>query len=382
VGYKIKELMKILKLLFLVVLIGLSSCKKDKYTGLNNGIYADIQTDVGDVLVKLEYQKVPLTVANFVSLAEGTNPKVTDSMKGKPFYSGLIFHQITSISNGDSGDFLVQGGCPVGDGSGVPGYKFSDEFPKDSTGTLLLRHNVDGVISMVNTGENTNGSQFFITFVPAPHLNGVNVAFGSVSKGLNIVKDSITYGTIINKIDIIKVGYKANSFDAAQVFTEEFNKRDKQKQELAAKKKIMVDAFLAKTEEYKSEAETTPSGLKIYFLNKGDGPKPGVGADIRIHYSVFFTDGNLLDTNRKEIALEYGTYNEKRDKKNGYKPFPSKYSMDAPLIQGFKEGLQKMKFGDRAVLFIPYHLAYGESGGRGIPAKSDLIFELEMYPKE
>lgn len=374
--------MRVLKLLILVLLIGLSSCKEDKYSGLNNGIYADIQTNVGDVLVKLEYQEMPLTVANFVSLAEGTNPIVTDSMKGKPFYNGLKFHQVTSFANGDRGDFMIQGGCPVGDGSGYPGYKFDDEFPKDSTGTLLFRHNVDGVISMVNVGKNTNGSQFFITLVPAPHLNEVNVAFGKVAEGLNVVKDSIVYGTIINKIDIIKVGYKANSFDAAEVFSEELGKHTSKNQDLAAKKKVLIDAFLLKMEEFEPEAETTPSGLKIYFLKKGDGPKPGIGANIRIHYSVFFTDGNLLDTNRKEIAVEYGTYNPKRDEKKGYEPFPSTYSMDEQLIQGFKEGLQKMKFGDRAVLFIPYHLAYGESGGRGIPAKSDLIFELEMYPKE
>lgn len=374
--------MRVFKLLALIVLVGFYSCSTDKYSGLNNGIYADIETDVGDVLVKLEYQDMPLTVANFVSLAEGTNPKVTDSMKGKPFYNGLKFHQVTSLANGDRGDFMIQGGCPVGDGSGYPGYKFDDEFPKDSAGTLLFRHNVDGVISMVNTGKNTNGSQFFITLVPAPHLNGVNTAFGKVAEGLNVVKDSIVYGTIINKIDIIKVGYKANSFDAASVFSEELSKRTALNQEIAAKKKILIDAFLLKMEEYKSEAETTPSGLKIYFLKKGEGPKPGIGADISFHYSVFFTDGNLLDTNRKEIAMEYGTYSESRDNKKGYKPYPSTYSMDAQLIQGFKEGLQKMKFGDRAVLFIPYHLAYGESGGRGIPAKSDLIFELEMYPKE
>ncbi len=374
--------MKILKLIVLVVIVGFYSCSSDKYSGLNNGIYADIQTEVGDVLVKLEYQDMPLTVANFVSLAKGTNPKVADSMKGKPFYDGLNFHQVTSVANGDRGDFMAQGGCPVGDGSGYPGYKFDDEFPKDSTETLLFRHNVDGVISMVNTGKNTNGSQFFITLVPAPHLNGVNVAFGKVVEGLNVVKDSIVYGTIINKINIIKVGYKANSFDAASVFSEELKRRNTINQEIAAKKKILIDAFLMKMEEYKSEAETTPSKLKIYFLKKGEGPKPGVGADIRIHYSVFFTDGNLLATNRKEIAMEYGMYNSKRDEKKGYEPFSSIYSMDAKLIQGFKEGLQKMKFGDRAVLFIPYHLAYGESGGRGIPAKSDLIFELEMYPKE
>lgn len=373
--------MRILKGLIFVFLIGFYSCSEDKQSDLNNGIYANIQTDVGAILVKLEYQKVPLTVANFISLAEGTNPKVTDSMKGKPFYNGLKFHQVTSIANGDSGDFLIQGGDPSKDGVGYPGYKFIDEFPKDSTGNLLLNHNVAGVLSMVNVGKDANGCQFFITLAPTPHLNNVNVVFGKVEKGFNVAKDSIVVNTVINKIDIIRVGYKANNYDAVKVFTEEFDKYDKLKQKLAAKKQLVITAFLTKMEEYKAEAETTPSGLKIYFLRKGEGPKPGVGADISFLYSVFFTDGNLLDTNRKEIAMEYGTYSEKRDKKRGYKPYPTKYSMDAQLIQGFKEGLQKMKFGDRAVLFIPYHLAYGESGGRGIPAKSDLIFELEMFPK-
>ena len=374
--------MRFLKGLIFIFLIGFYSCSEDKYSGLNNGIYADIQTDVGDVLVKLEYQKVPLTVANFVSLVEGTNPKVTDSMKGKPFYNGLKFHQVTSIANGDSGDFLIQGGDPSREGMGYPGYKFPDEFPKDSMGNLLLTHNVGGVISMVNTGKDSNGCQFFITLVSTPHLNGVNTVFGKVEKGFNIAKDSIVVNTVINKIDIIKIGYKANNYDAAKVFIEEFDKYDKLKQDQLAKNEKLKEAFLLKMDEFESEAKTTPSGLKIYFLKKGDGPKPGVGASIRIHYSVFYTNGNLLDTNRKEIALEYGTYNPKRDAKKGYEPFVSTYSMDAQLIQGFKEGLQKMKFGDRAVLFIPYHLAYGESGGRGIPAKSDLIFELEMYPKE
>jgi len=330
--------------------------------------YAKFNTSKGTITVKLYPNDAPNTVANFAHLVN------------EGFYNGLKFHRVTSKANGDSGDFMIQGGCPLNDGMGGPGYEFSDEFPKDKNGTLLFRHNVDGVISMANSGKNTNGSQFFITLVPVPHLNGVHTVFGNVEEGLNIVKDSVVQNTIIKTIQIIRVGRDAKRFDAPKVFLEELTKSETSKQAVAAKIAGLKKMFLEKMSVYKSEALETPSELKFYLLKKGDGPKPRTGAKIRIHYSAFFANGDLLDTNRKEIALEYGTYNEKRDEKNGYQPFSSTYSMQEQLIQGFKEGLQKMKFGDRAVLFIPYHLAYGENGGRGIPPKSDLIFELEMYP--
>jgi len=377
--------MKLVKSIILVViLVFLSSCSSEnsKHKNLKDGIYADIETNVGDILVKLEYKKTPLTVANFISLAEGTNPVVIDSMRGRPFYDGLMFHSVVSKANGDSGDFMIQSGCPLNSGMGTPGYSFPDEFPKDKDGNLLLNFDTKGVIAMANFGENINGSQFFINLVPTPHLNGVNTVFGKVSKGFHVARDSVRAGTKIKTIQIIKVGSDAKGFDAPKVFLEKLDASKKSKEELAAKVNVLKKAFLEKIAVYEKDATETSSGLKFYLLKEGKGPKPGVGADIRIHYSVFFTDGSLLDTNRKEVALEYGTYNKKRDEKNGYRPFSSTYSMDEQLIQGFKEGLQKMKFGDRALLFIPYYLAYGESGGRGIPPKSDLIFELEMYPKE
>ncbi len=363
--------MKIIKGFALLVLVVFTSCVNNKYPDLEDGIYADIQTNAGDILVELEYKEVPKTVANFVSLAEGDNPKVIDSMKGKPFYDGLTFHRVMSKSNGSSDDFMIQGGCPLANGLGDAGYKFGDEFPKDKNGKLLFDHNIGGVISMANSGRNTNGSQFFITIVPKPHLNGVHTVFGKVIYGFNLVKDSIKEKDVINKIDIIRVGKDAKNFDAPTVFSKEILKEGKLK-----------EVFLTKVKKYKAEAKELHSGLKIYFLKQGDGIKPGIGADIRIHYAVFFTNGDILDTNRKEVALEYGIYDAKRDAQNGYKPFSSTYSMNSQLIQGFKEGLQNMRFGDRAMLFIPYHLAYGAAGGRGIPPKSDLIFELEMYPKE
>lgn len=376
--------MRISKYIILVFVIVLLSCESEheKYGKLDDGIYADIQTNVGGVLVKLDYKVVPMTVGNFVSLAEGTNERVTDSMLGKPFYNGLKFHRVISRANGDNGNFMAQGGCPLGNGMGDPGYKFADEFPRDSLGELFHSHGKPGKIAMANGGPNGNGSQFYITIAPSPHLDGKHTVFGDVEKGFNIVNDSIVQNTIIEKIEIIRIGNKAKNFDAFEVFDEQLKEAERQKEELLTKMEILKESFLVKMEEFKSKATELPSGLKFYMLKEGEGTKPGINGNIRIHYSVFFTDGTLLDSNRKEIAIQYGTYNLQRDDDNGYDPFPSTYSMDEQLIQGLKEGLQQMKFGDQAVLFIPSHLAYGEEGRRDIAPNTDLIFELEMYPKE
>lgn len=186
----------------------------------------------------------------------------------------------------------------------------------------------------------------------------------------------------MNHIDIIRVGRAAKNFNAVKAFKKGLKADADEKANLEVSKEELRVGFMKKMEEIKPLAKELPSGLKIHFLKEGEGPKPGIGANIRIHYSVFFDDGKFLDSNRKEIAKAYGSYTEKRNKMKRYNPFPSTYSMDAALIQGFKEGLQQMKFGDRVILFVPWHLAYGEQESRGIPAKSDLIFDLEMYPKE
>jgi len=364
--------MKKIVLLSLIIVISLVSCHQldKKYKNLPEGLYADVQTNVGDILLQLEYELTPQTVGNFVSLAEGTNPRVVDSLKGKPFYDGLTFHRVISKSNGDNNDFMIQGGDPLANGTGDPGYKFADEFPRDSTGNLVLKLDKPGVLAMANGGPATNGSQFFITLSPQLHLNGKHTVFGHVIDGQNVVDSLVKTNTKINAIKIVRIGRDARNFDAVQAFEKEFIKADKLKA-----------AYLEEINAYKENAETLPSGLKIYFTKKGTGEKPKVGSDILVNYEVHFIDGTLLDTNYKEVAKKYGTYDARRDKMKGYEPFPSKYSMEARLVQGFKEGLMQMKFGDEAILFVPYHLAYGAQGGRGIPPKTDLIFRLEMYPK-
>ncbi|AOW19966.1 peptidylprolyl isomerase [Urechidicola croceus] len=371
--------MKIIKISILILLVSLTSCKDSQYNHLKDGMYAEIQTDGGNILLELEYRDMPITVGNFVSLAEGNNRRVEDSMKGKPFYNGLKFHRVISKVNGDSKDFIIQGGDPLGTGMGDPGYRFDDEFPLDSIGGLLFKHDKPGVLSMANSGPGTNGSQFFITLVPIPHLNGKHSIFGHVVEGQSVV-DSLLVNTVMNKLKIIRVGDDAENFEAYEVFDEELKRSEKIEQERQAKNEILKAEFLKEVEVYKTKATELPSGLKIYLTKKGSGVKPKLETPIRVHYAVYFPDGELLDTNYKDVAEEYGVYSVERDRQRGYEPFASKYSMNVRLIQGFKEGLQNMKFGDKAIIFVPYHLGYGEQGNRGVPPKTDLIFELEMFP--
>ena len=198
-------------ILILIMATLISSCKPTKYADLADGLYANMETNKGDILLKLEFDKTPITVANFVSLANGTNDFVTDSLKGKPYYDGTIFHRV--INN-----FMVQCGDPLGTGSGDPGYKFMDEFPKKNGDSLILTHSKSGILSMANSGPETNGSQFFITHKETPWLDGKHTVFGNVEIGQNVV-DSIVKNDTIKSIEIIKIGKSAKSFKASKVFT-------------------------------------------------------------------------------------------------------------------------------------------------------------------
>ena len=363
--------MQIMKLTFLVIIIGLISCKTVKYSDLDEGMYADIQTKKGDILLKLEYEKTPITVANFVSLAEGTNPYVSEKYKGKPFYDGLKFHRVVK-------DFMIQGGDPRGNGSGDPGYKFEDEFPLNDEGNLLLTHKGAGILSMANSGPDSNGSQFFITHRDIEHLNGVHTVFGHVVEGQNVV-DSIKQNDIIEKIEIIRVGNKVKEFDAAAEFSSYFQNIEEE-QKLVQEKRNNIKAKLVKfVEDNEVNAIVLPSGLKIISIKNGTEEKPTIGSKVLVNYAGYFKTGDLFDSNIKEIAQLYGKFDRRRESMNGYNPILMDYSPDAALIAGFKEGLQQMNFGDKVLLIIPSHLAYGEQGMRGaIPPNTDLLFELEI----
>nr|WP_315164610.1 peptidylprolyl isomerase [uncultured Flavobacterium sp.] len=329
------------------------------------GIFATISTNKGDIVLELEYKKTPVTVANFIALAEGKNTFVTnEKLKGKPFFDGLKFHRVIK-------DFMIQGGDPSGNGSGGPGYAFKDEITD-------LKHNKPGILSMANSGPTTNGSQFFITHKETPWLDGKHTVFGHVTEGMNVV-NSIAANDVITKVTIVRKGVLAKKFDAPKVFSDYFNNKSEDQKKVAsvitAKK-----AYLATT---KATATTTPSGLAYKITQKGTGVKPANGTTFYFHYAGYFEDGTLFDSSYEDVCKSYGKYDANRAAQNGYQAFPFEAGKKDGMIPGFIEGLENMSFGDKAVVFIPSNLAYGERGaGSVIPPNTTLVFELEMLEKQ
>ena len=351
---------KIIKYILLIIL--LNSCKSD-YSDLGQGIFADIDTNKGSILIKLESEKAPITVSNFISLSEGNNPLVSEEFKSKKFYNGLKFHRVIN-------DFMIQGGDPLGTGTGGPGYRFDDEFSD-------LTHKGPGVLSMANSGPNTNGSQFFITHKSTPWLNGKHTVFGEVVKGQEIV-DSIEKNDFIKEIKIIRNGKEAKKFDASKTFKNYFENREILTKQKEAKKAKIREDNLKRFESLKKKSILTKSGLRYFVIKKGNGKLVKSTNKVKVHYAVYFIDGTLLETSKEEIAKLNDVLNIQKLNSFGYKPIEAKVGPNDMMIEGFKEGVRLLKEGDKAILFLPYSIAYGEGGTRGIPPKSDLIFEVEI----
>ena len=355
------------------------------------GIFATIATNKGDIVLELEYKKAPVTVANFIALAEGKNTFVTqENLKEKPFFDGLKFHRVIK-------DFMIQGGDPSGNGSGGTGYAFKDDFTD-------LKHDKPGILSMANSGPTTNGSQFFITHKATPWLDGKHTVFGHVTEGMSIV-NAIVQNDVVTKITIVRKGALAQKFDAPKVFADYFNNKseDQKKQDLvnaenkAKQAAIEAEAKKAYTEKYgpviaakkayftatKATATTTPSGLTYKITEKGTGVKPTNGTQFYFHYAGYFEDGTLFDSSYETVSKSYGKFDANRAAQNGYQAFPFEAGKKDGMIPGFIEGLENMAFGDKAVVFIPSNLAYGERGaGSVIPPNTTLVFELEMLEKQ
>ena len=332
----------------------------------NDGIFATIATTKGDIVVSLEYVKAPVTVANFISLAEGKNPNVkVEKLKGKPFYDGLKFHRVIN-------DFMIQGGDPDGNGSGGPGFAFKDEFREE------LKFDKGGILAMANSGPATNGSQFFITHKETPWLNGKHTIFGHVVSGMDNV-NKIVQDDIMTKITITRKGAAAKKFDAVKVLADDVKKEEAKKLE---GQKVIKDklAYFAAT---KAKATTTASGLKYVITQKGTGVKGADGSNIYFHYAGYFEDGNLFDSSMSSVAKAYGKYDANRDAQGGYKAFPFTVGKKDGMIPGFIEALDMMTDGEKAIFFLPSNLAYGEKGAGGvIPPNSTLVFEIETYQNQ
>jgi len=349
-------------ILSLVALV--SSCTSPK-SDLPDGLYADIKTNKGNIIVELAYDKAPVTVANFVSLAEGKNPFVDEQYKGKQYYDGIKFHRVVA-------DFVVQAGDPTGTGAGGPGYVFKDEFSPE------LTHSKEGTLSMANSGPFTNGSQFFITHKPTPFLDNRHSVFGYTIKGMEIV-NSIAEGDVIESVKIIRQGKEAKKFDAVKVFKSYFEEEAKAKKDKENRLDTAKQKYASKFVDLKGKATTLDSGLAYVIVEKGQGKKPVISQDVYVDYAGFFENGILFDSSSEELSKEFETFDQRRADANQYVPIPFKFGAKTGLIPGFIEGIEQMSFGDTAIIFIPSHLAYGERGVGPIPPNADLIFELKLY---
>lgn len=354
------------------------SCNSQKkaYKDLGDGLFADIETTKGHIVVKLNYKEVPTTVANFVTLAEGKNNFVKVEYKGKPFYNGTIFHRVID-------GFMIQGGDPTGTGMGDPGYRFEDEFVPS------LKHSKKGILSMANSGPNTNGSQFFITQVPTPHLDGRHTVFGETVKGEEVIdaiakaprngQDRPNEDIKIKNITIVANGKDAEKFDAVKVFDNYFKSVAEREKEKEERVKRASAKFLEEIKVQEPQAKVLPSGVKIFTINNGEGKQPKQTEFAMVNYAGYLRNGALFDSNIKEVEESYGKYQAMREQQNGYQPIPFPYTPSAQLIPGFKEALLTMKVGDKIRVFIPATLGYGEAGaGDVIPPNSDLIFDIEI----
>ena len=330
------------------------SVNHEGHTHLTDGIYAKFQTTRGEIIVQLEYQKTPMTVANFVGLAEGKF-EVLGKTFSKPYYDGLKFHRV--IAN-----FMIQGGDPDGNGSGGPGYKFYDEI--DPT----LRHDKAGILSMANSGPTTNGSQFFITHGPTPHLDGKHTVFGHVVEGQSVV-DAIQQDDLMLKVTIERIGKDAKKWDATRAFAEAYDKvkakEDEKNAQFAKIATMTKDEYkpylLEQVRKKYPNAQQTESGLVYVIENEGEAVRPVSGTDLSVHYTGKFMDGTKFDS-----SVDRGV------------PMDFKYKVQS-MIPGFEEGLAMLGKGGKGIFIIPYFDAYGPQGRPGaIPPYSDLVFELEI----
>lgn len=306
---------------------------------MEHGIYAKFNTSKGAIVVKLTHDLTPGTVGNFVGLAEGQLENTAKPM-GTPYYDGLKFHRVIP-------DFMIQGGCPQGIGSGGPGYSFDDEFHPS------LKHDKPGVLSMANSGPASNGSQFFITHVPTNWLDNKHTVFGHVVEGQDVV-DAVAQGDSLDSIEIIREGDEAKNWNAIEAFRVFEGARAKKEAEARA-------AAEAAMEKLAAGFEKTESGLRYQMIQKGSGKKAEKGKTVSVHYSGSLENGKVFDssyTRKKPIEFPLGMGN---------------------VIEGWDEGIALLQVGDKARFVIPSHLGYGSRGAGGvIPPNATLIFDVEL----
>lgn len=333
------------------------SMSKEEYKNLKDGLYAQMETSRGNMTIELYEEDAPLTVANFVGLAEGTKKNEAKPL-GTPFYDGIVFHRVIK-------DFMIQGGDPDGKGTGGPGYDFEDEFFSDK------KHDKKGILSMANSGPATNGSQFFITEVPTPWLDGRHTIFGQVIDGIEVIdtianvekgpQDRPKEDIVINHVYIIKKGDKYKDYDGGKAFEKAQANHKAKLEEIKNREKVELDKEIQRQKELTAKAESTASGLKYVIEKEGTGAMPAQGDNLQVHYTLRLADGKKLDSSFD------------RDQ-----PLEAQVGV-TQLIKGWMEALTLFKKGTKVFLIIPPDLGYGPQGAGGvIPPNATLYFDMEI----
>lgn len=330
---------RILLALSIFVLIVMSiSCHT---AGLSDGLYADLNTTKGTIIIQLEYEKTPLTVANFVGLAEGTL-QVT---QGVHFYDGLTFHRVEP-------GFVIQGGDPRADGTGSAGYLFPDEIVPD------LKHDAPGIVAMANSGPNTNGSQFYITLAALPPLDGYYTIFGKVVKGMDVVK-KIEKGDTIKTVTIRRIGAKAKAYKATQEYWDElFGLAVAKLRQRSAEER---QATLEQMKKRWPNLTVNERGIYSAVIKEGAGNPIYRGVLAHIAYKAMLPNGTVFDRselNGSDFVFEVGA---------------------GQVIPGWDLAMIGMKKGEKRIIAIPPELAYGSQGYKKIiPPNSFIVLEIEV----
>lgn len=325
-----------------------------------DGLYAVFETSLGTFACSLEFEKTPVTVGNFVGLAEGRIPFLdprTQEWVSRPYYDGLKFHRVVK-------DFVIQGGDPLGDGTGGPGYAFIDECRPD------LKHDRPGILSMANSGPGTNGSQFFITLNKLTYLNGRHTVFGHVVFGFDVLEriasqpmtgdenSTPVVDVVLRKLTFRRRGAATESFDPVRAF----GRQDEIMAEREVERQAHAEQFRVTLEKEMLLAEITADSVRYIVSNEGHGTQPEGGEIISVHYAGYLEDGTKFDS----------SYDRNQ-------PFQFPVSKGY-VIKGLDEMFRSMRPGERRRVVVPSRMAYGEQGAKrfGIPPNATLVFDIEL----
>ena len=321
---------------------GVKQVKAEEVLKDAKGVFAVLDTSKGEIILNLYYKDVPMTVTNFVGLAEGN----FDVTKGKKFYNGIKFHRVIA-------DFMIQGGDPTGSGAGGPGYRFGDEILDN------LKFTGPGVLAMANAGPGTNGSQFFITHKATPWLNGKHTIFGHVfNEESQDVVDTIEQNDVIKSVKIYRLGEDAQNFKAKQEDFDKLRKENAEKMRLL-KEKALKDK-IAEVEKAFPGFNKDENGIYYKIIREGTGDVCGSRKNVSTEYRGYFVDGSVFDQSAGRGPLDFTTD-------------------VGMMISGFDIMVQKMKLGEKRTVVLPPDMAYGEAGIPGaIPPNSFLAFDIEL----